>query len=149
MENIYSYIEKYKNKSFYKVKFNEVDNLILSLVSYVDFSSMYDSVPSKTIEELGKTYLSKVKLKDIKKYGYGVDLYSRDWLVTGFGDGVVDNITEENVVSLKSGKIVNQMIDCCRYRGLPYLFKNVYTYTNDKTYANSVNKNIYRRFYYV
>lgn len=69
MENIYSYIEKYKNKSFYKVKFNEVDNLILSLVSYVDFSSIYDSVPSKTIEELGKTYLSKVKLKDIKKYG--------------------------------------------------------------------------------
>lgn len=61
--NIYEYIEKYGNKTFEEKEFNEVDNLIFSLLSYLDFSEL----ENKTIEDSYKEY--KKIYKEIKKLG--------------------------------------------------------------------------------
>lgn len=41
--NIYEYIDKYKNYSFKEKDFNEVDNLVLSLLSYVEYDNIIDN----------------------------------------------------------------------------------------------------------
>ena len=37
MANILKYIKDYGNKTFYEMDFNEVDNLVFSSLSYLDF----------------------------------------------------------------------------------------------------------------
>lgn len=68
-------------------------------------------------------------LKDIKKYGYDIRLYTVNYLATNFGDGVVSNISEEPA-KIYGFKIVEQMISSGRYRSMPFIFKNYYTYSS-------------------
>lgn len=64
---LFEYIEKYGDKSFVEEKFNEVDNVILSLVSYIDFTDIVSNKSDKiTLEEAGKKYFDKYTEKELK-----------------------------------------------------------------------------------
>lgn len=63
---VFDYIEKYKNTTFEEKKFNEIDNIILSLISYLNFSYIDCS---KKLEDIGKIYLQRHKLKEVSKSG--------------------------------------------------------------------------------
>lgn len=64
---LFEYVEKYGDKSFVEEKFNEVDNVILSLVSYIDFTDIVSNKSDKiTLEEAGKKYFDKYTEKELK-----------------------------------------------------------------------------------
>lgn len=65
--NIYDYTEKYKNKTFEEKEFNEIDNIIFSLLAYLDFSNIIEK--KETLESVAKKYLEKYSFKEIKKLG--------------------------------------------------------------------------------
>ena len=69
MGSIYTYIKKYKNKTFKEKKFNDIDNLILSMVSYNSFEKIFDDVEDNTIYSLGKRYTEKYTLKIVLQKG--------------------------------------------------------------------------------
>lgn len=50
MHNIFDYIEQYQNCTFYIEKFNDVDNLILSRLAFIDF----DNFNGKTLQEIAE-----------------------------------------------------------------------------------------------
>ena len=64
---VFEYIEQNKNITFKEKEFNEIDNLILSLISYLDFSYIEGI---NTIENMGKIYLKRHEFKEIKKAGW-------------------------------------------------------------------------------
>ena len=64
---VFEYIEQNKNITFNEKKFNEIDNIILSLISYLDFSYIEGI---NTIENMGRIYLERHKLKEIAKAGW-------------------------------------------------------------------------------
>lgn len=68
MTNLFNYVEKYGDISFENKEFNDIDNLVFSLLLYLDFTNT--NVNNKnSLEVVGKEYLNKNKLKDIKKLG--------------------------------------------------------------------------------
>ena len=68
MTNLFNYVEKYGDINFKNKEFNDIDNLVFSLLLYLDFTNT--NVNNKnTLEIVGREYLSKNKLKDIKKLG--------------------------------------------------------------------------------
>ena len=69
MGNIYSYIRKYKNKTFKDKKFNEIDNMVLSMIAYNSFENIFDEVEDNTLYSLGKRYVEKYTLKIITLKG--------------------------------------------------------------------------------
>ena len=69
MGNIYSYIKKYKNKTFKDKKFNDIDNMILSMISYNSFDKIFDEVNDNTLYSLGKRYVEKFSFKIISLKG--------------------------------------------------------------------------------
>lgn len=68
-DNIFKYIDKYGNISFEEKSFTDIDNIVFSLLSYLDLSDI-DLKKYKTIEKIGQQYLSKHTLKEISKYGF-------------------------------------------------------------------------------
>lgn len=93
--SLFDYLEKYGDKSFEEVSFNEVDNILLASLSYVNFYGIITSNSLKkiTLKEAGDKYFefypSKQKyilsvrqavkilktMKDTKRYG-GLYLYN-------------------------------------------------------------------------
>ena len=72
MKDIYDYLKYYGNSSFKELAFNEVDSLIITLLTY---AKLKDIVPStkkdfKTIKEICEIYLNKYSEKDFKKEDY-------------------------------------------------------------------------------
>ncbi len=72
MKDIYDYLKYYGNSSFKELAFNEVDSLIISLLTY---AKLKDIAPSnkksfKTIKEICQIYLNKYSEKDFKKEDY-------------------------------------------------------------------------------
>ena len=65
--NIIDYIEKHKDEDFYVFKFTEVDNLILSLLSYIDFKDIVPSFNGSKITLKNAAY--KIENKNIKYRG--------------------------------------------------------------------------------
>lgn len=65
--NIYEYIDKYQNLTFEEKPFTEIDNLIFSLLSYLDFDNMLEE-KQNTIEKIGTKFLNKYSKKHINKY---------------------------------------------------------------------------------
>ena len=57
MANIMEYVKYYKDKSFDEILFSDVDSLIFSQISYVDFSSILkeEMLPISLID-LGREY---------------------------------------------------------------------------------------------
>ena len=66
--NIIDYINKNKDKTFAEVPFNEIDNLIYSLLTYVDFTNIVPAFKSKKITLKDATE----KIKDKKKEHRGI-----------------------------------------------------------------------------
>lgn len=69
MANLFDYVKKYGNESFLEKSFNDIDNLVFSSLSYLDFSKTEINKNSCTLEYIGKEYLSKNDFKDVKKLG--------------------------------------------------------------------------------
>lgn len=68
--NLFNYIEKYKDKSFNEVKFNEIDNMIFSGLAYLNFTNIVDNNDSYiSLYEAGSIFIGKNKYKDVKKLG--------------------------------------------------------------------------------
>ena len=69
MKTIYNYLKEYGKYTFLEEEFNEVDNVILSLLSYVDFYNIVPSIDcgSVTIKEASDVFYKKHSKKDIDK----------------------------------------------------------------------------------
>lgn len=65
--NIIEYINKYKEKSFEEETFNEVDNIVLSILSYLDFDKLVNE--ENSIKYVGKKFLEKYTYKEVAKLG--------------------------------------------------------------------------------
>lgn len=69
MANIFDYVKKYGNKCFSEKSFNEIDNLVFSTLSYLDFSNTSIHSNCATLEIIGQEYLSSHTYKEVKKLG--------------------------------------------------------------------------------
>ncbi len=61
MSNIVDYVEKYKDISFHEFAFNEIDALVLSQLSYIDYSAIvckFDSEVEITLEDAAYHYFN-------------------------------------------------------------------------------------------
>lgn len=67
--NIFGYIKRYGKFSFTMEPFNEVDNVILSCISYVDFLNIVSkgSFVKRRLEDVAKEYFSNNTKRDNKK----------------------------------------------------------------------------------
>lgn len=63
MKNIYDYVKEYGSYSFKDKKFNEIDNLVFSLLSYLSLKS------EMSLEESGKNYLETNSYKNVRRIG--------------------------------------------------------------------------------
>lgn len=69
MENLFNYVEKYGHISFQEKKFNDIDNLVFSLLSYLDFTNTCVKEKKATLEMVGKEYLQTHTYKATSKLG--------------------------------------------------------------------------------
>lgn len=67
MANIFDYIKKYGDKTFEEKTFNEVDNLIFSSLSYIDYKNILIS-KKITIQECAEIFFDKYTKKEIKNF---------------------------------------------------------------------------------
>ena len=67
--NVIDYIKRYGDKTFDEKKFNEVDSLIFSLLSYVEYNGIVSKnfFNKRTIEEVGIDYFSINDKRKLKK----------------------------------------------------------------------------------
>ena len=70
MSNIINYIEEYKNKTFREEEFNEIDNVVFSSISYLNFLGI---IPKQrkyiNLEEALNKFFNKYTYKEVAKYG--------------------------------------------------------------------------------
>lgn len=78
----------------------------------------------------GDIYDKSTFLKDIKGYGYNINILTVNYYVEPFESGIVDNITEDYYCVLDFEKTVSQMSKCVRYRSAPFIIKPYYHYEN-------------------
>lgn len=67
MGTINNYIKKYGHLSFKELAFNDVDNVILAVISYLDFDGIIDVFKKVTISSAAKSFFSKYGVKEIHK----------------------------------------------------------------------------------
>ena len=72
MANIFDYIEQYGNIRFENKKFNEVDNIIFSMLTYLDFSRTKINDNCHSLEDIGREYLRKHTLKEARRLGIAI-----------------------------------------------------------------------------
>ena len=69
MANLLDYVEKYGDLSFTKKPFTEVDNVIFSLLSYLDYTHTHINENNHTLTEIGREYMLKNDYKSIQRLG--------------------------------------------------------------------------------
>lgn len=69
MSNLFDYVKKYGNETFIEKPFNDIDNLVFSTLSYLDFSKTEINQNIYTLEYIGKEFLENNTYKDVKKLG--------------------------------------------------------------------------------
>lgn len=95
--SIFDYLEKHKNKDFIEFAFNDIDNLILSQLSYLPLSGIVPSLYEKgiTLNEASSLYFKKFSQTDIKNSWYLIPKISKLLKeMTGskrFGDAILYN----------------------------------------------------------
>lgn len=74
MKNIYSYLKKYGMMTFEEKEFNEIDNLILSMIPYVLLNGIIPNLNEKdiTIYEANREFQKKHSIKEIKNSGIAI-----------------------------------------------------------------------------
>lgn len=70
----FDYVEYYGDYTFEEKEFNEVDNVIFSMLAYIDYSDIVseDSNEKKSISEVAKEYFSKYTKEDINNHISGM-----------------------------------------------------------------------------
>lgn len=107
MGTIQSYIKKYGHLSFKELEFNDVDNVILAVISYLDFDGIIDAFKKVTISSAAKSFFSKYGVVEIHK----------------------------NIVSVKNAAKVLELIkDTNRYSNL-VLYNYVYKCNYEKQFS--------------
>lgn len=71
MANLIDYIHKYGHVSFSRKKFNDLDNLVFSYLSYLDLSDTVATENGHTLKEVCDDYLMKHRFRDVSKLGWG------------------------------------------------------------------------------
>lgn len=71
MANLIDYVHKYGHVSFSRKKFNDLDNLVYSYLSYLDFTGTIISDNNHTLHEVLEDFIAKNRFKDIAKQGLG------------------------------------------------------------------------------
>ena len=70
MANLLDYIKKYAYHTFEEKKFNDVDNLIFSALSYLDFSKLVSNKRKyKRLEEVGQSFFELYSFHEVAKKG--------------------------------------------------------------------------------
>ena len=70
-KTVFDYIKKYGGKTFNEKEFTEIDNIIFSVLPYLNFNETdINNIKNPTIEIIGKQYLKKHTLKEVSKYGF-------------------------------------------------------------------------------
>lgn len=74
MKNIYSYIKKYGNLTFDEKKLTEVDNIILSMITYIPLNDIVPKIGKEgiTISKAYQKFQKKHSLKEVKKSGIAI-----------------------------------------------------------------------------
>ena len=72
MASVFDYIEQYGNVRFEDKEFNEVDNLIFSVLAYLDFTHTRINDNCYSLEEIGREYLRKHTLKEARRLGIAI-----------------------------------------------------------------------------
>lgn len=67
METIQGYIKKFGHLSFNELEFNDVDNVILAILSYLDFDGIIDIFKKVSLNSVAKSFFSKYGTKEINK----------------------------------------------------------------------------------
>lgn len=67
--NVFDYVDKYGNLTFEEKEFNEIDNLVFSSVSYLNFTYTSINITDHTIQYLCKEYMKINDFKIIKRLG--------------------------------------------------------------------------------
>lgn len=67
--NIYDYVKKYGDLSFEDEPFNDVDNVVFSLLSYLNFLNTDINIGYNTLKFIGNQYLKSNKYKDVSRLG--------------------------------------------------------------------------------
>ena len=72
--DFFDYVKYYGDYTFEEKEFNEVDNVILSMLAYVDYSGIVSegNKEKKTINEVAKEYFAKYTKKDIDNHVSGM-----------------------------------------------------------------------------
>lgn len=65
MDTIKNYIKYFKDVTFEESPFNDIDNVLLACIAYLDFDNLLKD--SLTLNDLGKKYFNKIDYKEIKK----------------------------------------------------------------------------------
>ena len=65
--NIIEYIKKNQNKKFEEKEFNEVDNIILSIISYLEFDGL--TYKNNSLKTCGEKFLNKYTYKEVASLG--------------------------------------------------------------------------------
>lgn len=66
MGNMIEYVKYYGTKTFEEAPFNDIDSLVLSNLSYIDFEKGMKVYDRMSVLELGKIYFSKVEPEEMK-----------------------------------------------------------------------------------
>lgn len=67
--NIYDYVKKYGNLTFEEKPFNDVDNLIFSELSYLNYTDTSVNLRDHTLEYIGREYLKLHNFIEVRKLG--------------------------------------------------------------------------------
>lgn len=69
MKNIYNYVDTFGNDTFFERDFNELDNMVFSYLSYLDFTDTRINDGKFSLSEIGNEYLSKNSFWSVAKTG--------------------------------------------------------------------------------
>jgi len=121
MTNLFSYVEKYGDTIFKEKEFNDIDNLVFSSLSYLDFSdTSINDREGHTLEDIGKEYLSKNTYKEVRQLG----IAQRD-----------------------AYKLLEQVINKPRYKSI--ILSNYIYSTNKEMQFSAITFEISRRLKYI
>lgn len=69
MGKIFEYVRKYGDYTFQEKAFNDVDNLVLCALFYIDLTNTIVNDGEYTLEVVGRDYLEKTSFKEVSKRG--------------------------------------------------------------------------------
>lgn len=107
MGTIQSYIKKFGHLSFKELEFNDVDNVIFAVLSYLDFDGIIDIFKKVSLNSAARSFFSKYGMKEINK----------------------------NIISVKNAaKVLDLIKDTNRYSNL-LLYNYVYKCNYEKQFS--------------